>query len=581
MNEFENCISKKESDCKKSFESILLKSKSFGDSTFLEFLCEYSNIIYQVQGLDSSLPLYIRYRNEAKSVKNVEHQLLSYDKIGKVYLRLSNYNAAKENYEKGIQFADNENKMEDKVKLQVNLASAYRSEGDLQRAEEIAFEALEAAKINSDYKGEGSVYRTLGSVFGMNRQFEKSMKYSLKAATVLFDNADSMGYCICNINAANAAMSASKFDTAQVLLSNTISILRKNYDPYIMAGALVQQGRSRYFSQDYVRALESFDEAKGIAISNGNKKQVAFIESMLAETYLEVNRVSEGMRHAQSAYSFHKENGVSDETASILNTLAKAYELQGNDKLAFRYYKTFVKLRDSLSGAKRVQQLLDLEMKYETKIKQEKIISLENHAKYKDLRSASIIMLISLLALYSFLLVNKQRNKIKANRIILQQKEELHKEQVENESMKREKLQLELAQSKREITSSALKIAEGNELINRLEAQLKAEPKSNALTTKLLRTLNSSRSHEKDWNKFLEAFESIHPNYIQTLKSINPKLTASDIRLCSLERMNFDRNQIAAILHISVEGVKKARYRLKKKLNLDPEVTVVSFLHSI
>ena len=50
-----------------------------------------------------------------------------------------------------------------------------------------------------------------------------------------------------------------------------------------------------------------------------------------------------------------------------------------------------------------------------------------------------------------------------------------------------------------------------------------------------------------------------------------PEVSNNDLRLMSLLKMNLSSKEIANILNISVEGVKKVRYRLRKKLNLNTE----------
>lgn len=50
-----------------------------------------------------------------------------------------------------------------------------------------------------------------------------------------------------------------------------------------------------------------------------------------------------------------------------------------------------------------------------------------------------------------------------------------------------------------------------------------------------------------------------------------PEVSNNDLRLMSLLKLNLSSKEIANILNISVEGVKKARYRLRKKLNLNTE----------
>ena len=54
------------------------------------------------------------------------------------------------------------------------------------------------------------------------------------------------------------------------------------------------------------------------------------------------------------------------------------------------------------------------------------------------------------------------------------------------------------------------------------------------------------------------------------LKRRYPSLTAYDIRLCTYLKANLSTKEIATLLNISPDSVKKAKHRLRKKLNLDP-----------
>ena len=48
-------------------------------------------------------------------------------------------------------------------------------------------------------------------------------------------------------------------------------------------------------------------------------------------------------------------------------------------------------------------------------------------------------------------------------------------------------------------------------------------------------------------------------------------MTANDLRMIALIKMNLSAHEIASLLNISPEGVKKARYRLKRKMELTAE----------
>ena len=60
--------------------------------------------------------------------------------------------------------------------------------------------------------------------------------------------------------------------------------------------------------------------------------------------------------------------------------------------------------------------------------------------------------------------------------------------------------------------------------------------------------------------------QQVHKNFESDVKSRYPEVTSNDLRLMSLMRMNLSSKEIASLLNVSQEGVKKARYRLRKKM---------------
>ena len=57
-----------------------------------------------------------------------------------------------------------------------------------------------------------------------------------------------------------------------------------------------------------------------------------------------------------------------------------------------------------------------------------------------------------------------------------------------------------------------------------------------------------------------------------------PMLTSYDIRLCTYLRANLSTKEIATILNITPDSVKKAKHRLRKKIGLNPLVAWSDFL---
>ena len=59
-------------------------------------------------------------------------------------------------------------------------------------------------------------------------------------------------------------------------------------------------------------------------------------------------------------------------------------------------------------------------------------------------------------------------------------------------------------------------------------------------------------------------------SFQEKLKKEYPNLTAYDLRLCIYLKAGLSTKEIATILNITPDSVKKAKHRLRKKLGLNP-----------
>lgn len=80
---------------------------------------------------------------------------------------------------------------------------------------------------------------------------------------------------------------------------------------------------------------------------------------------------------------------------------------------------------------------------------------------------------------------------------------------------------------------------------------------------------------------FYSDFEKVYPNFNDSLYKIIPNITAHELKLCSLIRMNLTAKEISRIMHITPASVNKARYRLRKKIELESKENLDLFLLNI
>jgi hypothetical protein len=96
----------------------------------------------------------------------------------------------------------------------------------------------------------------------------------------------------------------------------------------------------------------------------------------------------------------------------------------------------------------------------------------------------------------------------------------------------------------------------------------------------ILYKLNQHRIGEEYMNVFDVHFEKVHKDFFKRLKEIDPKLTKRELRLCAFVKMNLTNKEIAPLLNISVRGVETARYRIRKKLDVQ-ETNFLEFLENL
>jgi DNA-binding CsgD family transcriptional regulator len=58
----------------------------------------------------------------------------------------------------------------------------------------------------------------------------------------------------------------------------------------------------------------------------------------------------------------------------------------------------------------------------------------------------------------------------------------------------------------------------------------------------------------------------------------HPDLSKTVLKFCAYLRVHLSTNQIAAILNVTIEAIRKSRYRIRKKTNLTREDSLEEYL---
>jgi DNA-binding CsgD family transcriptional regulator len=93
--------------------------------------------------------------------------------------------------------------------------------------------------------------------------------------------------------------------------------------------------------------------------------------------------------------------------------------------------------------------------------------------------------------------------------------------------------------------------------------------------------ISQALKRNSDLEKLQERIDKVHFNFIQKLSENFPSLTEKEKRLCVMLKLDLSSKEIATLNDISEHAVMMARYRMRKKMNMNSEENLVDFLQKL
>lgn len=155
-------------------------------------------------------------------------------------------------------------------------------------------------------------------------------------------------------------------------------------------------------------------------------------------------------------------------------------------------------------------------------------------------------------------------------------------------NLKTQRLEQDIEHKSRELSSTTMSLIRKNEILSDLASRIEyikqlvsSDGTRSSITkqlSKIQSSINENIQHDNDWNSFNKNFDIVYGDFSKRLTEKHPTLSASEIRLCCYIRMGLASKDIAPLINISAKSVEMARYRLRKKINLPPNLSLSDYL---
>jgi len=547
----------------------LVVSEKINYQTGLAWANYHLGAYFQNAGKNDSARYYLKKSSaiykEAKKAFNYAGVINS---IAFIDYSEGKYDEAIEKYDEILGIYKNTNMYEYAI-AQGDRANIYISKGYYKIALQETLEALKV--LDTVYKKPwraADAHRQVGYIEFLRENYNNALGYFRKAAKVYKEQKDNVYLSKIHNDIGNAFFYLQKNDSAIYHLQTGLVLAKENGISETEGNALSILGKVFTKKEAYGKALAYLQESLKIHSTNNYAANIIATQNDIGHTYLQMHQPEKAIPFLTKSIQRATGEGPINDLKNAHKYRFEAYRELGQWRKAIEDQLSFQKLKDSIFNEKSAQQIEELRTIYETEkkeqqiaIQEQEITVLEQEASISNLQRIlmGIGLLLSLIGFYAI------RQKMKRN------------------ALEKEKIATELEFKKKELTTHALNIARKNEVLETVKqkaATLKLES-NDAAYKDLIHTINFDQQDDRNWENFIQYFEQVHKNFSANIKQKYPEITSNELRLMALLKMNLSSKEIASILNISAEGIKKARYRLRKKLNLTTEDSLQGLVLSL
>ncbi|MEQ1745613.1 MAG: tetratricopeptide repeat protein [Saprospiraceae bacterium] len=408
----------------------------------------------------------------------------------------------------------------------LDLANVHDRLGDTFVAIELTELVAEAFVRSGDSSRIGRVYAALAGYYGKAGMTEKCMEASQKGFAIL-----------------------------------------KNYGSLIeRCAAYNQMAFIHSDKNDWAAALPLLDTALQLMLASGILNQRPGMHLNVGDCHRNLGHWAEARYYLKAAEAEADSLGQTHILARAYERLAQLDEATGNPASALRLFLKAKTIRDSLFTQEKNRSLQELAVQYETREKEQEIQLLTATERLqRTQRNLLLAGLFFAVALFGFGLYI-QRLKLRTAREALTQTQQEMADYID------------LLLSK---NTQIAALEKSLQTARREPVQPETDPADTETDDDPTESLYNSRIlTDKEWEQFKQRFERLHPGYLLRLRSRYPDLSGAEERLSLLIKVNLNSPEIADMLGISANGVKKGRQRLRKRLDLLPDADLEAFVRA-
>lgn len=330
--------------------------------------------------------------------------------------------------------------------------------------------------------------------------------------------------------------------------------------------------------------LTEFYSRKAYRLAKKYRDEELLMQASLnmGAVYVNTNKSDSALLFYRKVWTYLQRNKNNRFLLPTLGGMANSFWMQERWDSAYIYLNKFLIYQKSLRKAGNLSEVYRQESRaaidnYEATLARQQAEAMLHRIVL--ILILAVVVLVCGFACYGFW---SQRRKALAKKRIQELENKELATRLKNEELQ---FELEMDSKNRELVSNSLMLIEKNQMLDELLQRIDNGGDAGQITrSTVIELKNQIRAHaseEDEWHKFRAHFEQVHPGFFIRLKEMHPALTEYELRLCAYIRTGMYGKQIAMMLSVQPDSIKKSRTRLRKKLRLRQEDSLEDFLRGI
>ena len=207
------------------------------------------------------------------------------------------------------------------------------------------------------------------------------------------------------INIGNLYQEIDSLDQALAFYDKNIKLVEKTQNMMDLARNYLNRGNVLLKQKKYAQALENYRKSLDICEEHGIDVGKMHNYNSLGQFHTEVRDYKSAISAYDSALYYAKFTQTRDIEMSIYHNLSDTYQLMGNYQKAYGYYEKFHEVERELMNEEKQKTLSELEIKYETELKDQKISKINETLATKKAENRMLIVGAAALLLITVLVI--------------------------------------------------------------------------------------------------------------------------------------------------------------------------------